>query len=94
MDDIFCNIDSTLTTAGEQVLYKLLRNPEFNEYELKQRGKYISFFENHIDKREKLQYILNKMGRTNYDVTSVLCNKLKSNFKLKLLVIILPLLFL
>ncbi|WP_168198218.1 MutS-related protein [Crassaminicella thermophila] len=93
MDDVFCHIDKTITTCGEQVLYKMLKNPLFSEEGLKERGYYISYFQNHIEKRKKIQDILNKLGRINKDVTSVLCNKLKPNLKLKLLVSILPLLF-
>lgn len=93
MDDIFLEIDNTITTAGESLLYNILKNPEFNRVKLKKRGEYIKYFQKNNKKRNDVQFILSKIGRINYDITSVFCNNLESNIKIKILVYILPIVF-
>ncbi|MEJ8553140.1 MutS-related protein [Tepidibacter sp. Z1-5] len=92
MDDVFCNIDYTITTPGEQVLYNILKNPLFDKAYLIQRGKYINYFQNNSHKKEEVIKILNSIGRTSKDTTSILCKNINPNPKLKWLVHILPVL--
>ena len=45
------------------IIYNILREPLFNEQQLKQRDKLINFFKEHEDERKKIQYILAKLGK-------------------------------
>ncbi len=63
MDSIFKKINTTESSPGEQCLYNILREPLFNEQELKQRNKLINFFDEHKDERKKIQYMLAKLGK-------------------------------
>ena len=63
MDSIFKKINTTESSPGEQCLYNILREPLFNEQELKQRDKLINFFDEHKDERKKIQYMLAKLGK-------------------------------
>lgn len=67
MDELFSVMDRTLTSPGEEVLYKILRMPLFNEAELKKRNKYIELFQNNSELR-------NSVGRE-----LIRLNKKKSN---------------
>lgn len=51
MNEIFSIMDRTLTSPGEEMLYKILRIPLFNETELKRRNKIIEAFENNSELR-------------------------------------------
>lgn len=79
MEQIFSSIDRTITTPGEQQLYRILRIPLTEERTLRQRGKTISFFHDHPGKREQIQQELWKLGRTDHEVTEVLSRELKGN---------------
>lgn len=62
MDDIFQNMDYTVSSAGENALYKWLRIPEFQEDTLKKREKHIQFFQNHEKERLDYQFFMSKIG--------------------------------
>lgn len=89
MNEVYSRIDNTATTAGEQILYKILRTPLFDKKALKQRGENISFFKNNPKKKHLLHRELSKLSTTDSDVVSVLTNEIKPNLKLKLLLILL-----
>lgn len=63
MDKVFERINATETTVGEQYLYSLLRELVHDENELKARDKVIEYFSSHKEEREKMQFLLSKLGR-------------------------------
>lgn len=54
MNEIFSIIDRTLTSPGEEILYKILKMPLFNEQELKKRNKFIETLQNNEELRGKI----------------------------------------
>ena len=44
MDRIFIQINQTVSSPGEDVLYNMLRRPVFNKEKLEEREKLIHFF--------------------------------------------------
>lgn len=63
MDSIFKKMNTTESSPGEQCLYNILREPLYDEKELKQRNKLINFFQEHENESKKIQYILAKLGK-------------------------------
>jgi DNA mismatch repair ATPase MutS len=63
MDAVFSRIDRTLSTPGDNVLYKLLREPLFDEEELEERNKIINTYLHNQELREKSQILLSKLGK-------------------------------
>lgn len=63
MKGLFQRMNNTQSTAGEEVLYSILRTPLYDESKLQERNKIISYFESHDDIRTKMQYILAKFGK-------------------------------
>jgi DNA mismatch repair ATPase MutS len=63
MNKIFERVDSTLSSPGEQVLYSILRTPEFDEEVLIKRNKLINLFQRDSAIREKLQTELYLLSR-------------------------------
>lgn len=85
LDDIFKKINNTQCTAGQEVLYDMLRNPVYNEEELIKRDKIIDYFRKNEKERQEIQLILGKLGKTNeLYITNCLFNK-SDNSKSKLL---------
>ncbi|HHW48265.1 MAG TPA: DNA mismatch repair protein MutS [Clostridiaceae bacterium] len=66
MDKIFMRLNNTQSTVGEEYLYYLLRRPLFEEKELKERERLISFFQQNTEQRIKLQYILAGLGKRKF----------------------------
>lgn len=64
LDSIFCKLNNTYSSSGEEYLYKLLRMPEFDLKILKDRDKLITFFENNKDMAFEIQEVFSKLGRT------------------------------
>ena len=62
MNKIYEEVDRTYSTAGELVLYNLLRNPLMEKEELKNRNKLIEDFSKDLDLSLKIRYILFKLG--------------------------------
>jgi DNA mismatch repair ATPase MutS len=79
MDQVFAAIDRTVTTPGEQQLYKILRFPLIQEAELKERERIISFLDQNGPKRLALLQELGKLGRTDHGVIEVLSRRLRGN---------------
>jgi len=63
MDKVFEKINSAETTVGEQYLYGMLREIIYDENKLKSRDKMADYFREHREDREKLQYILSRLGK-------------------------------
>lgn len=62
MNDVFKKINNTQSTAGEEVLYDILRSSIHNEEILNKREILISYFVNNPDDRFNIQYTLSKLG--------------------------------
>lgn len=65
MDDIFKKINNTQSTAGQEVLYDILRNPLYDQKVLTKRDKIIDYFKNNEKERQEIAFILGKLGKTN-----------------------------
>ena len=63
MDRIFQRINHGLSASGEQVLYYLLRAPALKEAEYRSRTELIECMENDPVLREKLMWVLFRLGR-------------------------------
>jgi DNA mismatch repair ATPase MutS len=63
MDKIFKEINSTLSSPGEEFLYNLLRTPDFHESDMSEKEKLMEFFEKNSSTREKLQFLLSHIGK-------------------------------
>lgn len=63
MDLIYRQIDRTLTTPGEQILYSILRMPHSKSTELKNRSRLIKLFFQDQKLRERFQIALIKLGK-------------------------------
>lgn len=62
MNDVFKKINNTQSTAGEEVLYNILRSSIHNEEILNKRERLISYFIKNPEDRFNIQYILSKLG--------------------------------
>lgn len=85
MDEMFKELDKTLTTPGEQALYTMLRSPLIDDKKLYNRKELINFFQENTDTREKIQLELYKLGRKGIGILhliwgQVIGNKLKKFF--------------
>ncbi len=75
MDEIFKNLDTTYSTPGAEYLYAMLREPIYNDGELKYRNEIIEYFMRNPEKRKVVQYILGKLGiRRGVSVTDYFYN--------------------
>ena len=63
MDKVFEKINTTETTVGEQYLYNILREIIHDESKLKARDELIEYFSSHREEREKVQYLLSRLGK-------------------------------
>lgn len=76
MDDIFKKINNTQSTAGQEVLYDILRTPVYSQAVLTKRDKVIEFFKKNEKERYDIQFILGKLGKSNeLYITNCLFNK-------------------
>lgn len=64
MDRIYMQINQTVSSPGEDVLYNILRQPLLKKEEVDKRERLISFFAENKDKREKMQMFLFNIGKT------------------------------
>lgn len=62
-DEIYALLDRNLTTAGEQVLYDILRSPLLDRRALLARNEKIMLFQQDRELREKIQVALQGAGR-------------------------------
>lgn len=66
MDRIFKMMNNTHSSVGQEYLYKILRTPETNEKELKERDRLATFFAGHEKERIDVQKIFMNMGYASY----------------------------
>ena len=64
MDKIYGQINQTVSSPGEDVLYDMIRRPLFDQREVDRREKLICFFAENKEKREEMQVMLSKVGKT------------------------------
>lgn len=64
LDEIFGQMNTTGSSAGQEYLYAMLRMPSFSEEELNEREALIQYFTEHEEERLRLQMLYRKMGRT------------------------------
>ncbi|MDD3223183.1 MAG: MutS family DNA mismatch repair protein [Clostridium sp.] len=90
MDEIYTILDRTITSPGEQMLYKMLRTPLFNEEDLIQRNKIINNLQSNRSNRDYIGMCLLRLNRLkqNY-VCDFLWNDIEYNSKLRFICIIL-----
>lgn len=63
MDEIFKQLNTTYSSAGEEYLYHILRTPCLEEGELLKREESISWFQKHPDERVEYQFIFSRLGK-------------------------------
>lgn len=77
MDKIFTRINNTCSSPGEEFLYYLLRTPNFTANELNEKEKLMDFFDKNVTIREKIQFLLSKIGKSrNLNLSNYLLNKI------------------
>ena len=64
MDRVFMQMNQTVSSPGEDVLYDMLRRPAFDKKILEEREKEIRFFDTHEQERTELQLMLASVGKT------------------------------
>ncbi|WP_373217892.1 hypothetical protein [Ruminococcus sp. 5_1_39BFAA] len=64
MDHVYRMVNQTISSPGEDVLYAMMRMPLFSQEEINERDKLIRFFSAHTEKREQMQLLLSKVGKT------------------------------
>ncbi|MDP4089392.1 MAG: MutS family DNA mismatch repair protein [Bacillota bacterium] len=85
MDEIYTILDRNLTTAGEQVLYDILRSPLIKKEPLLLRNTLIKQFQINKELREKIQVALQGAGRLKEgDILDVLFGEHKKNDFMKI----------
>ncbi len=63
MDDVFRQMAFTHSSAGDDLLYNILRHPKTNWEELRNLEERISFFQEEEEKRLGIQLLFHRMGR-------------------------------
>jgi len=81
MDEIYKKVDYTCSTAGEHVLYDMLRRPLKDGQHLNDRHDNIEFFRKNEAVRKNAGKILTKVGRTEIDLTATLYSKMAYDWK-------------
>lgn len=64
MDEVFQSMDDTLSSAGQEVLYHVLRTPRFSGEELAHFEELVQYFTEHTQERVKIQLLLKRLGFT------------------------------
>ncbi|MBR4758955.1 MAG: hypothetical protein IK078_02255 [Lachnospiraceae bacterium] len=64
LDGLFQRIDRCYSAAGEETLYRILRNPVFDQKELVRRHELIDYFMKNEDQRVQLQMYFAMVGKT------------------------------
>ena len=62
MNEVFAKVDRTYSSAGEAILYKMLRNPLHDKKKLDERDELVETLRKSTDLRTKLQMIYFKLG--------------------------------
>ncbi|OPJ61546.1 MutS-related protein [Clostridium oryzae] len=86
MDEVYTLLDRNLTTAGEHVLYDMLRRPKSDRKELIERDKIIDNIIKNVELRQQLQVALNYTGRLREtDIVELLYNDMEVQFHKKII---------
>lgn len=64
MDEVYQRINHTRTSAGEEMLYSVLRNPVYSEKILEEREQMVSAFQKNTEQRMNLEAALYEIGKT------------------------------
>ena len=67
MDDIFKRINACCSSVGEEYLYQMLHTLKFNPEDIENQEKLIAYLESNPKLRVKLQVILYKLGKKNFN---------------------------
>ena len=62
MDEVFARVDRTHSAAGQFMLYRMLRTPQFDDVERDERLRLIAYFQIDADLREQVQCALTGLG--------------------------------
>jgi len=94
LDEIYMVMNRTVSAMGEEYLYGMLRQPQFNAEEMKERERLISFFQKNEKKRIDVQEALYQIGKNSkysvYECMNHIKNiKRESNFPHILTVVLL-----
>lgn len=66
MNRVFSRINNTQTDIGEECLYKMLRELQFDKYVLSKRNELIDYFQSNSSQREKIQVLLSQLGKLRF----------------------------
>ncbi|AGK99478.1 MutS-related protein [Clostridium pasteurianum] len=84
MDEIYKQMDRTLSSPGEELLYKILRTPLFKEEDLKKRNEIINLFQEDKKFREEAGMYLLKLNKKKMnDVPDLLWNDIDADTRLR-----------
>lgn len=72
LKSVYEKIDRTFTTAGQEILYYMLRRPLLDKELLEKRKKTISGFSKNTDIREKISVLLYKLGKARNNTKYIL----------------------
>lgn len=75
MDEVFLRLDTTMTSAGQEYLYKELRMKSDNNEKVKRREKIIAALEKDPQLLRKIQTVLYNSSKTNYNGLASFLNK-------------------
>lgn len=64
LDELFMVLNQTVSAVGEEYLYAMLRQPEFDPEEMKERERLISFFQTDEESRIAIQEALYQIGKS------------------------------
>lgn len=64
MDDVFCRINYSISSTGDEVLYHMLRTPCMEPEKLKHFHEMAEFFQNNDEERVQYQGFMRKLGST------------------------------
>jgi DNA mismatch repair ATPase MutS len=83
MNEVFTKLDRTYSTAGEEALYSMLRNPMMEEEKLNRRSELIDTFSNDVDLAVDIRHILFNMTLDKKNHLINMLHTLKEESKLK-----------
>ena len=64
MDNVFMDMNNTMSSVGEENLYRILRDITFDSKELQKRDRIADYFIKHNDEGIKIEKIFSKIGRS------------------------------
>ena len=86
MDEIYCDLDRTLTNPGECILYDILRKPILSDKILKKRNEIIRLFQINKKIREQIQIKFLSIGRQKGNgITSLVYEKIPPSSSMRFL---------